>query len=383
MNLNDYFDPVSIEKPETNFVKPKAQFGHNIYIHTPDIPIPNIDEYRIAVLGVPEERNSFNKGCSKAPDLVRQSLYKLHKFNKNLNIIDLGNLKQGGKAEDTYFGLRETLSFLYTNNVTPIIIGGSQDISYGVILAYENLNKMLSYVTVDARLDLNLSKGNIHSEGYLKEIFKNKTRFLFNYTNIGHQSCFTDKNDLELLKNLYYESFRLGEVRSNLKMTEPVIRDADFVSIDFNAIKQADAPGNYQPSPNGFFGEEICQLSKYCGMSDQLTTFLLSEINPEFDLHGQTTHLAAQTIWYFISGFLQKKYEKPDGSENFTKFVVNLDATSHNLVFYKSEHTNRWWLEIPSVRKKPYLIACAYEDYLAAGNQEIPDRWWKAYQKVN
>ncbi len=383
MNLNDFFEPVSIEKPENSFLRPNMEFGHNIYVHTPDNSIQNISEYRIALMGVPEDRNSDNKGCALAPDQIRQNLFKLHKFTKTLKIIDLGNLKQGSKPEDTYFGLRETISYLFSNNVTPVIIGGTQDISYGVILAYEYLKKVISYVTVDAKLDLKSMKEEIHSENYIKEILKNKTRFLFNYTNIGHQACFTDQNDLELLKNLYFDSYRLGQVRNNIKIIEPSIRDADFVSIDFNAIKQADSPGNFQPSPNGFYGEEVCQLSRYSGMSDQLSAFLLSEINPSFDPHNQTSHLAAQAIWYFVDGFLQKKSEKPDGSENFTKFVVNLDSIDHNLVFYKSEQTNRWWLEIPSVRNKPHFISCAYEDYLQAGNQEIPDRWWKAYQKVN
>ena len=383
MNLNDFFDPVSIEKPENSFLRPNMEFGHNIYVHTPDNPIQNITEYKIALMGVPEDRNSNNKGCSLAPDQIRQDLFKLHKFKKKLKIIDLGNLKQGSKPEDTYLGLRETVSYLLSNNVTPVIIGGTQDISYGVILAYEYLNKVISYVTVDAKLDLKSMKEEIHSENYIKEIFKNKTRLLFNYTNIGHQACFTDQNDLELLKNLYFDSYRLGQVRNNIKIIEPSIRDADFISIDFNAIKQADSPGNFRPSPNGFYGEEVCQLSRYSGMSDQLSAFLISEINPSFDPQNQTSHLAAQAIWYFIDGFLQKRPEKPDGSENFTKFVVNLDSIDHNLVFYKSEQSNRWWLEIPSIRNKPYLISCAYEDYLQAGNQEIPDRWWKAYQKIN
>ena len=164
---------------------------------------------------------------------------------------------------------------------------------------------------------------------------------------------------------------------------EPVFRDADLVSLDFNAVKQSDAPGHFHPSPNGFYGEEICQLAKYCGMSDVLSVFIISEVNPAFDINNQSSHLAAQSIWYFIEGFSQRKVEKPDDSDKFTKFIVRLDSIDHDLIFYKSEQTDRWWIEIPSLKKKSYLISCSYEDYLLAGNQEIPDRWWKAYQKIN
>ncbi len=164
---------------------------------------------------------------------------------------------------------------------------------------------------------------------------------------------------------------------------EPVIRDADFISIDFNSVKHADAPGNFQPSPNGLYGEDICQLARYSGLSDQLSMFMINEVNPLFDINNQTSHLAAQAIWYFIDGFSHRKVEQPDDSENFMKYIVNHDSIGHDLVFYKSEKTNRWWLEIPSVKKKTHIISCSYEDYLLAGNQEIPNRWWKAYQKIN
>ncbi len=383
MNLTDYFDPVSIEKPSSYYLKPNNEFGYNIYVHTPDGPINNIEDYDLAILGVLEDRNSPNIGCAKAPDQVRQHLYKLYKFSKNLKIIDLGNLKQTKTPQDTYFGLRDVLIELLSQNVIPIIIGGSQDLVYSAMLAYAKLQRLINLVTVDSRLDLKSKKNDFNSLNFLKRIFNELIKYLFNYSNIGHQIYFTDQNDLELIKNLFFDSYRLGDVKSNIKEMEPVTRDADFVSIDFGSVKHADAPGNYQPSPNGFNGEEICQLARYSGLSDNLSMFMINEINPEFDLNNQTSHLAAQAIWYFIDGYSQRKVEKPDDSENFMKYIVNHDSIGHDLVFYKSEETSRWWLEIPSIKKKKYLISCSYDDYLLAGNQEIPNKWWRTYQKIN
>lgn len=383
MNLTEYFDPVSIEKPSNHYLKANVEFGHNIYIHTPDGPINDIEGYDLAILGVQEDRNSQNTGCAKAPDQIRQQLYKLHKFNKSLKIIDLGNLKQTKKPQDTYFGLRDALIVLLSYNIVPIIIGGSQDIVYSGILVFEKLQRAINLVTIDSRLDLKSRTNDFNSQNYLKKILNEKIQYIFNYTNIGHQNYFTDQNDLELLKNLFFDSFRLGDVKFNIKEMEPVIRDADFISIDFNSVKQADAPGNFQPSPNGLHGEDICQLARYSGISDQLSMFMINEVNPVFDINNQTSHLAAQAIWYFIDGFSHRKVEQPDDSENFMKYIVNHDSIGHDLVFYKSEKTNRWWLEIPSVKKKTHIISCSYEDYLLAGNQEIPNRWWKTYQKIN
>lgn len=383
MNLTDYFDPVSIEKPSSHYLKPNNEFGYNIYVHTPDGPINSIEDYDLAILGVQEDRNSPNIGCAKAPDQVRQHLYKLYKFSKSLKIIDLGNLKQTKTPQDTYFGLRDVLIELLSQNVIPIIIGGSQDLVYSAMLAYAKLERVTNLVTVDSRLDLKSQKNDFNSQNYLKRVFNELIKYLFNFSNIGHQIYFTDQNDLELIKNLFFDSYRLGDVKSNIIEMEPVIRDADFISLDFGSVKHADAPGNYLPSPNGFYGEEICQLARYSGLSDNLSMFMINEINPEFDLNNQTSHLAAQAIWYFIDGYSQRKVEIPDDSENFMKYIVHHDSIGHDLVFYKSEKTSRWWLEIPSIKKKNHIISCSYADYLLAGNQEIPNKWWKTYQKIN
>ena len=338
------------------------------------------------MLGIPEDRNSDNTGSALAPDKIRQYLYKLYKPSGKTQIIDLGNLKKGGSAEDSYFGLRDVLIELYSKKLIPIIIGGSQDITYGALLAYEKLQKPINLVNIDSKIDLRTSSKKINSSNYLQHIINQKSKYLSSFTNIGHQVYFTDPDDLELMKNLFFDTIRLGEARFELKNLEPILRDADLVSLDMGAVRQSDAPGHYRPSPNGFYGEEICHLAKYAGISDHLSTFILSEINPQLDQNNQSVHLGAQIIWYFIEGFSQRKIEKPEDSENFTKYIVSLDSIEQDLVFYKSENTNRWWIEIPFLRgkKKPsLLISCSYQDYLNAGNQEIPDRWWKAFQRIN
>jgi len=386
MDLNDYFNPVSLGKPPYSLLRNKAKFGRNITIHTPDIPITKQKQYDIALMGVEDDRNSENKGAAKAPDFIRSKLYQLLHPPKGLKIIDLGNLKIGPEVKDSYFGLRDVIIELLKQNIVPIVIGGSQDLTLGIAEAFEKLEKSINLVTIDSRIDLHSGSKSISSLNWLHQLFKKRSRFLFNYTNIGLQEYFTDPEDLLLIKNLYFGTYRLGTVRSNMVDVEPVLRDADIVSLDFGAVRQSDAPGNFHVSPNGFHGEEICQLAKYSGQGSRLAAFFIGEVNPEFDPLQATSHLAAQTIWYLIDGFSQRVIEKPDESENFTKFIVSPDAFEHRLVFYKSENTGRWWLEIPVIkqnRESSYLISCSYDDYLQAGRQEIPDRWWKAFQKIN
>ena len=51
--------------------------------------------------------------------------------------------------------------------------------------------------------------------------------------------------------------------------------------------------------------------------------------------------------------------------------------------FYKSNKSNRWWMEIKDNKfKKETLIPCTYNDYLEANNQNLPERWWKTLRKL-
>jgi hypothetical protein len=120
-------------------------------------------------------------------------------------------------------------------------------------------------------------------------------------------------------------------------------------------------------------------------MSDQASCFGLFEVNPEYDNHDQTAHLSAQAVWYFMEGFSQRKREIPSQTNtDFKVFMVNHQDMEHALTFYKSLVTGRWWMEIPVMKTgKKVIVACSDEEYKQACNHDIPELWWKAFQKVN
>ena len=132
MDLNGYFDPVSLERPEFEILEDNESFSHHISVHTPDLPIRELDKHQVAILGIPEDRNAFFKGSKDAPDQVRSKLYQLRKINKNLRIYDLGNIKKGGSVNDTYYAVRDMLLDLMDRDMITIILGGSQDLCRGV-----------------------------------------------------------------------------------------------------------------------------------------------------------------------------------------------------------------------------------------------------------
>ena len=386
MNLNDYFDAVSIERPNDVELEKENIVGKNITIHTPNEPIPAKLDYQVALMGVPEDKNAVFKGCVDGADQVRNKLYTLFISTRWPKIIDLGNLKKTESINDSYYGLRDVCNYLRGNNIVPVIIGGSHDLLYALHLSFQDKQEKYQWVNIDARMDMISEPQALNSRNFLNKIFQERD-VLGHYTHIGHQVYYTDQQDTDRLKDMMYDYIRLGEIRNDLKEIEPYLRYADMVSFDLNAIKQAEAPAHPNPSPNGFSGEEACQISRYAGISDTLKYFGIFELYPRYDLNGQTASLVSQMLWYFIDGFSQRKSEYPDSyNENFTRYIVNMNDMDHEMTFIKSHLTERWWFEIPDLKKEDeekVYIPCSHNDYLMACNQEIPERWWRAFQKIN
>src|SRR5690554_7142211 len=58
--------------------------------------------------------------------------------------------------------------------------------------------------------------------------------------------------------------------------------------------------------------------------------------------------MVAQLIWYFNEGYANRKGDFPVGSKKtYTKFRVFLEELNEEIVFYKSNKSGRWWIEVP------------------------------------
>lgn len=384
MDFSDYIDPVELEKPEQHYLHSDDLFPRTITINTASFEIGDLSQYDTAILGLPEERNSFNKGTALAPDNIRGELYRLISPVNKLKIIDLGNLKSGNTYTDSYFALKEIVYQLLCNNVTIILLGGSQDLTLPAFQAFENFQEKINLVTVDSKIDSHKESLTSNSDSYLLELLLKK-RKLFKFVNIGHQAYLTEKNSLDIVNKLFHEAIRLGQVRSDIKMIEPILRDSDIVSFDVGAIRQSDAPGHFRHTPNGFYSEEGCQISRYAGISDRLRLFGVFETNSRLDQNNHTAALVAQMIWHFIDGLEYRNIESPEGeNSNFKTFIVGHTDLDYDMTFFKSMVTERWWLEVPDVKNNSsVIIACSDNDYQVACNHEVPDIWWKTYQKLN
>jgi formiminoglutamase len=386
VNLNDYFNPVSIEGPDFEHISGQTGFPHNITVHTDSSPIKDISKYKIAMFGVPEGRNSPNAGSLKGPDMIREQLYRLAKIPGRSKIIDLGNMKQGVTFNDTIAGLTDVLSLLIHEKVFPVIIGGSSALIPAIDKAISQYKTGYTLTAVDPRIDYSNERKAPDSFNYLNSIINNHKSNFSHYINIGYQTYLNDQQIINRFLKRRSELIRIGDVRQAIHLTEPLFRDSDVTIFDISAVRQSDAPGTISPSANGFYGEEICLLSRYAGISDKLTVFGLFEVNPDFDVRNQTSGLAAQILWFFLEGFSQKQYETPalskSDSGRFIKFHVRVTDLVDDLIFIKSILTDRWWIELPSENDQTLYVACSHEDYLKANRNEVPDRWVQAAERL-
>lgn len=360
--------------------------GNKIAIHTSQNGFPDLQEVKIAIFGVEEDRNSENNfGCGENIHYIRTKLYDLFPGHWDTNIADLGNVKKGATVSDTYFAVSEIITFLVKQDVIPIIIGGGQDITYVNYRAYDQLEQTVNITAVDSRFDLGKLDDELTSQSYLSKIIMEEPNNLFNYSNVGYQTYFNDQEEIELFDSLFFDTCRLGKAKQ-LEEIEPFLRQADIVSVDIGAVKQSEAPANNNASPNGFNGEEICAITRYAGISDKVSSFGIYEYNSKYDQNHQTAHLIAQMIWYFIEGVNYRVQDYPfSGKENYEKYTVLME-NDDPLTFYKSNKSGRWWMELNILTNNKYkrhaLVPCTYNDYILATKHILPDKWYKALKKM-
>lgn len=349
------------------FLQSIAAFGETM---------PNAREANIAIIGVGEERGaSGNAGCAEAPDAIRRKLYQLRKGTNPVRIVDLGNLKPGLDLEETYTRLSEVCRFLMENNTLPLILGGSHDLDIGQYRAYQDFDKLVSFLNVDAFLDL--EEGAHHAPGrqHINRVILHDPNYLFSYTHLAHQSYLVDPGLSAVLEKLYFEAYRIGAMRTNLQEMEPAIRSADLMSFDVSAIKSADAPGNANAQPFGLTGEEACQLCWYAGMNEKLSSIGFYEYNPSYDdAHQKTAAVVATMVWYFIEGYSCRREEQNFRSNDFLRYAVSMPVEPEVMYFYKSKVTERWWMEVPGPVRLA-IVPCTYADYETATSGELPDRY--------
>ncbi|MCX8470248.1 MAG: formimidoylglutamase [Chitinophagaceae bacterium] len=336
----------------------------------------NIADASIVIVGCGEMRGQQNNSNNNhAPNKVREHLYAMYFWHQPLKIADIGNVIQGNTVEDTRAALDFVLEFLHKAGKTVVVIGGSHDLTMSQYHAFKASQEMIDVSVIDMLIDLNEDEKLAH-DNFLYPLLTDTPNYIRHFNLMAFQSYYVNPTMIETLDRLHFDCHRLGKVREDLNEMEPILRYTDLMSIDINAVRHSDAPCNHSTSPNGLHGDEVCQLTRYAGMSDKCCSFGIYGYHPEQDVDEMTARLYSQMIWYFIDGVYYKLHEADFIDKTmFNEFHVNM--TGHEVLFIQSKRTQRWWMQMPN---KGY-VPCTRKDYLMAANNEIPERWFREMER--
>lgn len=331
----------------------------------------------VVIVGCGDRRGQDrNAPYSHSANAVREELYKMYYWHSDIKIADLGNLVPGATMGDTRASLVTVLTEIYNAGKIALILGGSHDLTLQQYEVFKKAEKMAVAAVADMLIDLDEAE-EINAGSYLMDMLTETPNFITHYSHIAFQSYYAHPQMLETLDKLRFDFYRLGKVKENIDDIEPVLRSSDMFSFDLSAVRYCDAPANIAGSPNGLTGEEACQLTRYAGMSQQLTSFGIYGFNEEHDSHGMTARLLSQMIWYFIDGYLVRKTEARL-TERDEFMVFHVKFTDNDTEFLKSKRTNRWWMKLPNQT----FVPCSYNDYLLASGDELPERWLREQERL-
>lgn len=389
MDISIFFSPCTFLRADDFYKDEKRYWGRFFDSYEEENQFPEWENAQIAIIGVEESRGFTGTTLCDGADIVRKHLYSLFPSKPNIKIADLGNLKLGKSIEDTYAALSETILNLLEHSVIPFIIGGSQDLTFATYQAYSMRKKVINLLAIDNQFDFGDPDNAMDALSYMGRIITSQPNYLFHYANLGYQTYLVEQEAVSLVHHLHFEAYRIGKLKGLIKETEPSIRNSDCISVDMNCIKQSESPGSEFSFPTGFSAEEICQMMKYAGINDKLTSIGVYNYQSDLDKREQSAILIAQMFWSFVEGYSDRKGDHPFISiSQFRKYIVPLDGFENEIVFYKSKLSDKWWLEIPceeSIRSKfgsHYYVPCSYKDYETALENDLPDRWMLAFKKL-
>ncbi|NND73281.1 MAG: formimidoylglutamase [Rhodothermales bacterium] len=269
----------------------------------------------IVILGFPVDsgvrKNGGRAGAAKAPDHIRQQLYKLtpdpREFAVHKDLLgqtyDAGNLKVSDDLSSNQQQLGEVIGEILEDGKFPIVIGGGHETSYGHFLGYVAARKDVFVVNLDAHADVRpLKNGEGHSGSPFRQILEERS-ITTGYAVHGLQPASVSRQHIDYLKRTK-SSYAFRDVFAVSTYTES-IRKAKMpamVTFDMDVVDVASAPGVSAPSTNGLRSRDLLGAAFEAGLSPNVHSMDLVEVNPVFDIDNRTSRLAAAAIWQFTLG---------------------------------------------------------------------------------
>lgn len=283
---------------------------------------PGEEEFpRVVIIGFSSDngvkRNGGRSGASGGPAAIRKQLYKMTpdaedsgEFAKLITLTgDAGDIKVTGDVESDQQALGEVLSSYLKEGVIPIVLGGGHETAFGHFLGYAKSNLSTAIINMDAHTDVRpLKNGKAHSGSPFRQAIEHESSCCEQYLAAGLQPHAVAEAHINYIKTnggrvIFRDETNITKFSGLFDITGS---ERIMVTFDMDAVDQAFAPGVSAPCVNGVLPDLWLTSAYLSGRNKKVTSFDLSEVNPDYDRDNQTTKLAALTIWHFLLGLSQR-----------------------------------------------------------------------------
>ena len=357
--IKDYFISLS---DFTEFVHKlnNKSLGKNIVIN--GIDDFDLDQsFDLAIFSI-NDLEIDSENLSDYSKKIRKKIYSLSGGGWNLNILDLGIFKLGSQRSDTQFAINEILKQLSILKVKALIINLGNNLTFDCYHALKQNNSLINIVSVDNKIPDN---------SLIRKILDDDNCKLGEFSCVGFQKHINNIDEIDLFKNMLFETYSLGKIKNKIANTEPIFRNSDLIDINIRSVKSGDINNSHEFT-NGLSSYEFCNLSRFAGLSKNLDLISFSSSYQS----SAISSLISEGIWYAIDGMNNVISENIDlNSENF--IVYNVTVSNYDLKFVKSLITNRWWVSLENtnlVQIERSYIPCVEDDYLLSKNSILSDR---------
>ncbi|WP_171032884.1 formimidoylglutamase [Fodinibius saliphilus] len=279
----------------------------------------NDPEY--VIVGFPSDkgvrRNGGRPGASEAPDAIRKQLYRMTpsaEYYKTFvsfleNCKDVGNVEVTGDLEKDHERLGNVVAGFLEQGVLPIILGGGHETAFGHFLGYAKSEKRTSIFNLDAHSDVRpLKEGKAHSGSPFRQALEHESNCGETYLVAGLQPHSVAQSHLTFIND--HDGHYKFRDETNITAISGLFHRHEseqlMVTFDLDAVDQSQAPGVSAPCTNGLPADLWLTSAYLAGRNEKVTSFDISELNPNFDRDAQTAKLAALTVWHFMLGLSQR-----------------------------------------------------------------------------
>ncbi len=262
--------------------------------------------------------NHGRTGAAAGPNAFRAAWGRLAQplHKPQTSIGDFGNiLCPDQQLPAAQKALAQGVEFLLSKGVQPLVVGGGHDMAYGHFLGIQKfLNShqpqaRLGVLNIDAHLDLRMPS----PEGTSGTPFQQMSQELAQQKKPFHYCCVglrETANPPSLLKRAEKIGARLIGLddccQANWKAVAASLDqflaplDHVYLSLDLDVFHCGIAPGLSAPSPMGIDAHFGRRLLRHILGSKKVISMDIAELNPRFDIDGNTAKLAAEMAYEWL-----------------------------------------------------------------------------------